>query len=49
MNVLVVFPTPPFGLISAMVFGRVTPGWVRIRRSSSASSRSPRDTSSRCA
>ena len=40
MNVLVVLPTPPFGLISAIVFGRVTAGCVRIRRSSSASSRS---------
>ena len=43
----VVLPTPPFGLINAIVFGRVTPGWERIRRSSSASSRSCSETSSR--
>ena len=45
---LSVLPTPPFGLIRATVFGRVTPGCVRILRSTSASSRSPLETSSRC-
>ena len=47
-NVLVVFPTPPFGLISAIVFGRVTPRYARIRRSRSASSRSAFETNSCC-
>ena len=45
-KVLVVLPTPPFGLIIDTVFARVTPGCDRIRRSMSASSRSPLDTSS---
>jgi hypothetical protein len=46
-KVFVVFPTPPLGLITEIVLGRLTAGWVRMRPSMSASSVSPLETRNR--